>query len=56
MPANELFGALRGVLYFGGAGVTMPILVMAGWLVVGLVLLLAAVVVRGRSRTMAEAR
>ncbi len=39
MPAPQLFSALRGAIYFGGAGVTMPVLVMTGWLVGGLVLL-----------------
>jgi len=55
MPAGELFGALRGVLYFDGAGVTAPIVVMAGWAVVGLVLLAAAAFMPGRSRTPAMA-
>jgi len=55
MPAGELFGALRGVLYFDGAGVTAPIVVMAGWAVVGLVLLAAAEFMPGRSRTPAMA-
>jgi len=55
MPAGELFGALRGVLYFDGAGVTTPIVVMAGWAVVGLVLLAAAAFMPGRSRTPAMA-
>ena len=55
MPAGELSSALRGVLYFGGAGVTMPIVVMAGWLVVGLLLLAVAGFVQGRQRTAAAA-
>src|SRR6185312_5947073 len=55
MPAGELSSALRGVLYFGGTGVTMPIVVMAGWGLVGLLLLAAAAFMPGRSRTPAMA-
>jgi Protein of unknown function (DUF3533) len=40
MPANELYGAMRGVLYFDGAGVGRPVIVLGGWLLGGLVLLL----------------
>jgi hypothetical protein len=39
MPAPQLFSALRGALYFNGAGLTWPMLVLFGWLVAGLALL-----------------
>jgi len=39
MPAGQLYGALRGALYFDGAGLYGPILVLSGWLVAGLVLM-----------------
>jgi hypothetical protein len=39
MPAGELYGAMRGALYFDGAGVGRPVLVLGGWLLGGLVLL-----------------
>jgi hypothetical protein len=40
MPAGQLYSALRGALYFDGAGLTNPLLVLSGWLVGGLVLML----------------
>lgn len=39
MPAGPLYSALRGALYFDGAGVDGPILVLTGWLAAGLVLM-----------------
>lgn len=42
MPAGQLVDALRSVLYFDGSAATRPVLVIAGWLVGGLVLLLIA--------------
>ena len=39
MPAGQLFGALRGALYFGGQGVGTPQLVLVGWLAAGLILI-----------------
>jgi hypothetical protein len=39
MPAPQLFGALRGALYFNDAGLTTPLIVLAGWLVAGLLLI-----------------
>ena len=39
MPAGPLYGALRGALYFDGAGVGGPLLVLLGWLAAGLVLM-----------------
>ena len=47
-PAGQLDSALRGALYFGGEGVAMPVLVIAGWLVVGLVLFVLSGAVRRR--------
>jgi hypothetical protein len=40
MPAGQLYSALRGALYFDGAGLTNPLLILSGWLVGGLVLML----------------
>ena len=48
MPAGQLFSALRGALYFDGQGVAAPVLLMAGWLFVGLLLMLLGQAVRGR--------
>ena len=48
MPAPQLFSALRGALYFGGSGVTAPVIVLAAWLAGGLVLLAIGGVVAGR--------
>jgi hypothetical protein len=39
MPAGQLYSALRGALYFDGAGLYGPILVLSGWLAAGLVLM-----------------
>jgi len=51
MPAGQLFSAFRGALYFDGQGVAAPVLVLTGWLVVGVVLMLLAEGVRNRART-----
>ena len=51
MPAGQLFSAFRGALYFDGLGVAAPVLVLTGWLVVGVVLMLLAEGVRNRART-----
>jgi hypothetical protein len=40
MPPGEVYDALRGALYFGGAGVGRPVVVLCGWLLGGLALLL----------------
>jgi hypothetical protein len=40
MPAGELYGSMRAVLYFDGAGVGRPVVVLGGWLLGGLLLLL----------------
>ena len=39
MPAGQLYSAMRGALYFGGAGVVEPELVLAAWLAGGVVLM-----------------
>jgi len=54
MPAGQLFSAFRGALYFEGQGVAAPVLVLAGWLVVGVVLMLLAEGLRNRVRTPAS--
>ena len=51
MPAGELYSAFRGALYFDGQGVAAPVLVLTGWLVVGVVLMLLAEGLRNRART-----
>lgn len=40
MPAGQLYSAMRGALYFDGAGLTTPITVLVLWLAGGIVLLL----------------
>ena len=49
MPAGQLYDALRGALFFDGAALTGPIMVLAGWFVVGLALMGLGEVV-GRNR------
>ncbi|HEX7263706.1 MAG TPA: hypothetical protein VF383_05965 [Candidatus Dormibacteraeota bacterium] len=39
MPAGQLYEAMRGALFFGGTALAVPIAVLAGWLVAGLVLM-----------------
>ena len=39
MPAGQLYSAIRGALYFDGAGVGEPVLVLVAWLAAGVVLL-----------------
>jgi hypothetical protein len=53
MPAGPLYSGLRGALYFDGAGVAGPILVLSSWLVAGLVLMLLGELVGARRRTAA---
>jgi len=50
LPAGPLYSALRGALYFNGAGVAGPVLVLSGWLAGGLVLMLLGSLVSSRSR------
>lgn len=46
LPAAPLYGALRGALYFDGAGLGWPVTVLTGWLIFGLLLMVVAEVVR----------
>ena len=56
MPAGEVAGALRSVLYFNGDAATRPVLMLAGWLVAGLVLMvIGAATRRGRQSRVARA-
>jgi hypothetical protein len=50
LPAGPLYSALRGALYFDGAGVATPVLVLSGWLLAGLVLMVAGEVFARRRR------
>jgi hypothetical protein len=50
MPAGQLYNGLTGALYFDGAAIDRPILVLAGWLLGGLVLLMLGELVRRRAR------
>lgn len=60
MPAGQLYSALRGALYFDGAGLGGPLLVLSGWIVGGLVLMALAELIstrrRSRVATLAPAR
>lgn len=60
MPAGPLYSALRGALYFDGAGLAGPLLVLSGWLAGGLVLLWLGELVstrrHTRAATLAQAR
>jgi hypothetical protein len=51
MPAGQLYSALRGALYFDGAGLAGPLLVLSGWVVGGLVLMWLGELVSTRRRT-----
>ncbi len=48
MPAGQLYSAIRGALYFDGAGLTAPITVLGIWLAGGVALLLLGEVVARR--------
>jgi hypothetical protein len=50
MPAGPLYSGIRGALYFDGAGVAAAAAVLAGWLVVGLVLMWLGEMRAGRRR------
>lgn len=36
LPIEPAYSAIRGALYFGGAGLTQPLIVLMGWIVIGL--------------------
>src|SRR5712692_8115828 len=48
--AGELYSAMRGALFFDGAALAMPIAVLVGWLVAGLVLMALGELPAARSR------
>jgi hypothetical protein len=48
MPAAEVYDALRGALYFDGAGVARPVELLALWTVAGVGLLLLGQLTSGR--------
>jgi hypothetical protein len=49
MPAGQLYSALRGALYFDGAGLAEPFGVLSLWLLGGLILMVLGQLVRRRS-------
>ena len=55
MPAGQLYSSLRGALYFDGAELGEPLLVLAGWLAGGLVLMWLGDLVHTRRSAMASA-
>jgi hypothetical protein len=55
LPASPLYGGLRGALYFDGAGVVGPIVVLSGWFAAGIVLMLLGELVSARRRRGAPA-
>jgi hypothetical protein len=48
MPAGPLYSSLRGALYFDGAGLTTPLIVLTAWLAGGLVLMWLGDIVHAR--------
>lgn len=50
MPAGQLYSAMRGALFFDGAGVAGPVAVLAGWFVVGLALIWVGQLMTSRVR------
>ena len=52
LPIEPAYSAIRGALYFGGTGLTAPLLVLGAWIVIGLAGLVAAdfIALPGRSR------
>jgi hypothetical protein len=56
MPPGQLYDAFRGALYFDGAGLGGPVLVLTGWLIAGVLLMvLGEVVSRSRAGKTAKA-
>lgn len=55
MPAGQLFSALRGAIYFDGAALMGPVIVLSAWLAGGVVLMAIAEAVAGRKRGAAAA-
>jgi len=50
MPAGQLYSALRGALYFSGAGLGTPLAVLGCWLLGGVLLMGLGELVAGRRR------
>jgi hypothetical protein len=50
MPAGQLYSSLRGALYFDGAGLTTPMVVLGAWLLGGLLLMWLGELVNARRR------
>ncbi|HEV3103128.1 MAG TPA: hypothetical protein VG426_12425 [Candidatus Dormibacteraeota bacterium] len=50
MPAGQLYDAMRGALFFDGAALAIPIAVLAGWLLAGLVFMGLGELPAGRNR------
>jgi hypothetical protein len=50
MPAGQVYGGLKSVLYFDAAGLATPLEVLAAWLLGGIVLMLVAEAVANRRR------
>jgi hypothetical protein len=55
LPVAPAANALRGALFFGGAGIAVPFLVLAGWAVLGVAVLAARDVVAPATRRAAVA-
>jgi hypothetical protein len=55
MPAGEVYSGLRGALFFDGAGLGLPLTVLAAWLVGGLALMLLGELVAARRRSLPAA-
>jgi hypothetical protein len=51
LPAGALLSALKGALFYGGVGTGEPVVVLTGWLLVGLLLMLIAQAARRRRAT-----
>jgi hypothetical protein len=56
MPAGQLYSAMRGALYFGGAGIADQVLVLSLWVLGGLLLLALGTIVSRQSVTRERAR
>jgi hypothetical protein len=55
MPAGPLYSALRGALYFDGAGIGGPIALLSGWLVAGVALMFVGEMIARRRAPVAVA-
>lgn len=49
LPATQMSSAFRGALFFDAAGVGEPVAALTGWAIVGIVLAVAAELIRQRS-------